>query len=341
MAMAATLPALLVLCIAFPLTLTSAAGPAQPRLPVLTEDYYAKTCPDFQKIVRETVTDKQSEKPVTAAGTLRLFFHDCMVTGCDASLLISSNHVNKAERDADPNLSLSGDAFDVVRKAKTTLELTCPGVVSCSDILAEATRDLVTMVGGPFYKVKLGRLDGRVSKAELVDANLPRTNQTMDEMIKFFESKGFTVQEMVALSGAHTIGFSHCKEFTGRLFNYNKTTPTDPDMHPKLAEGLKRTCANFIQDPSMSAFNDPITPGKFDNMYYQNLKRRLGLLTSDNALLKDPRTKPLVELYATNQQAFFDAFTKVMEKLSFYGVKTGKDGEVRRRCDTFNDVITS
>ncbi|KAL6178169.1 hypothetical protein ACLB2K_049688 [Fragaria x ananassa] len=341
MAMAATLPALLVLCIAFPLTLTSAAGPAQPPLPVLTEDYYAKTCPDFQKIVRETVTDKQSEKPVTAAGTLRLFFHDCMVTGCDASLLISSNHVNKAERDADPNLSLSGDAFDVVRKAKTTLELTCPGVVSCSDILAEATRDLVTMVGGPFYKVKLGRLDGRVSKAELVDANLPRTNQTMDEMIKFFESKGFTVQEMVALSGAHTIGFSHCKEFTGRLFNYNKTTPTDPDMHPKLAEGLKRTCANFIQDPSMSAFNDPITPGKFDNMYYQNLKRRLGLLTSDNALLKDPRTKPLVELYATNQQAFFDAFTKVMEKLSFYGVKTGKDGEVRRRCDTFNDLFSS
>ncbi|XP_050378937.1 peroxidase 41-like [Argentina anserina] len=337
MAMAAAFPAFLILYIAFPLTLTSAQAPP----PVLTEDYYAKTCPDFQKVIRETVTEKQKEKPVTAAGTLRLFFHDCFVEGCDASLLISSNHVNKAERDADENLSLSGDAFDVIMKAKTTLELTCPGVVSCSDILAETTRDLVTMVGGPFYKVKLGRLDGRVSKAEHVFANLPRTNQTIDEMIKFFESKGFTAEELVALSGAHTIGFSHCKEFSDRLFKYNATTPTDPEMHPKLAEGLKKTCANFTKDPSMSAFNDMITPGKFDNMYYQNLKRRLGLLTSDMGLLNNPRTKPLVELYATNQQAFFDAFVKAMEKLSLYGVKSGKDGEVRRRCDTFNDVITS
>ncbi|PRQ16014.1 putative peroxidase [Rosa chinensis] len=335
MAMAAALPALLVLCIAFPLT-QSAAPP-----PVLREDYYSKTCPDFQKIVRETVNTKQMANPVTASGTLRLFFHDCMVTGCDASLLINSNHVNKAERDAEPNQSLSGDAYEVITKAKTTLELTCPGVVSCADIMAEATRDLVSMVGGPFYPVKLGRLDGLVSKADSVYENLPRTNQTVDELIEYFGSKGFTVEEMVALSGAHTIGFSHCKEFTGRLFNYNKTTPTDPDMHPKLAEGLKKTCANFEKDTSMSAFNDMITPGKFDNMYYQNLKRGLGLLASDNALVKDPRTRPIVELFARDQEAFFKAFSKVMEKTGLFGVKTGKDGEVRRRCDALNNAISA
>lgn len=329
MAMAA---ALLVLFIAFPFTQSS---------PVLTEDYYAKTCPDFQKIVRETVSQKQLAQPATAAGTLRLFFHDCFVEGCDASVLINSNHVNSAERDADINHSLSGDAFDVIVKAKTTLELTCPGVVSCADILAEATRDLVTIVGGPFYSVKLGRLDGHVSKSATVDANLPRTNHTMDAMIKLFASKGFTIEELVALSGGHTIGFSHCKEFTDRLFNYSKTTPTDPEMHPKLAEGLKKTCANFVKDTAMSAFNDVITPGKFDNMYYQNLKRGLGLLSSDHVLVKDPRTKPLVELYSTDQAAFFKAFSKAMEKLSVFGVKTGKDGEVRRRCDAFNDAIQS
>ncbi|XP_050378939.1 peroxidase 65-like [Argentina anserina] len=304
----------------------------------LTVDYYKKTCPDFQRIVRETVTLKQSAQPTTAAGTLRVFFHDCMVEGCDASILIASNHFNVAERDAEINHSLSGDAFDLVTRAKTALELTCPGIVSCADILAEAARDLVIMAGGPYYKVRLGRKDGLVSKASMVEGNLARANQTLDSIINLFAAKGFTVEEMVALTGAHTIGFSHCKEFTDRLFHYSKTTPTDPELHPKLAEGLKRTCANYTIDTTMSAFNDVITPGKFDNVYYQNLKRGLGLLSSDHALVKDPRTRPLVELYSTNQAAFFKAFAHAMEKISIHEIKTGRKGEVRRRCDVFNSI---
>lgn len=88
----------------------------------------------------------------------------------------------------------------------------------------------------------------------------------------------------------------------------------------------------------MSAFNDVITPGKFDNVYYQNLKRGLGLLSSDNALVKDSRTRPLVELYSTNQAAFFKAFAHAMEKVSIHEIKTGHKGEVRRRCDAFNSI---
>jgi peroxidase len=223
---------------------------------------------------------------------------------------------------------------------KTALELTCPGIVSCSDILAQATRDLVTMVGGPFYKVLLGRKDGLVSQASRVEGNIPRTNMSMNQIIKLFVSKGFTVQEMVALSGSHTIGFTHCKEFADRIFHYSKTKPTDPEIYPKFAEALKKTCANYTNDHSMSAFNDVITPGKFDNMYYQNLKRGLGLLTSDHALVKHPRTKPIVDLYALNQTAFFETFSYAMEKLSVYGIKTGQKGEVRRKCDAFNSLTT-
>lgn len=306
----------------------------------LSIDYYKGSCPDFGKIIRETVTQKQISNPTTAAGTLRLFFHDCMVGGCDASVLISSNFVNSAERDADLNLSLPGDAFDVVVKAKTALELACPGIVSCSDILAQTTRDLIIMVGGPFYKVRLGRKDSLVSKASDVESNLPRVNHTMDAMIKTFAAKGFSVQEMVALTGGHTIGFSHCKEFADRIFHYSKKTQTDPEIHPKFAEALKRTCVNYTTDKAMSAFNDVMTPGKFDNMYYQNLQRGLGLLSSDHALVKDPRTRPYVELYATNQNEFFKAFSRAMEKLSVLHVKTGHKGEVRHRCDAFNSIHT-
>lgn len=306
----------------------------------LSVDYYKATCPDFGKIIRETVTQKQISNPTTAAGTLRLFFHDCMVDGCDASVLISSNFVNSAERDADLNLSLPGDAFDVVVRAKTALELACPGVVSCSDILAQTTRDLIIMVGGPFYKVRLGRKDGLVSKASNVEPSLPRVNHTMDAIIKNFAAKGFSVQEMVALSGSHTIGFSHCKEFADRIFHYGNTAKTDPAIHPKFADALKRTCANYTTDTAMSAFNDVMTPGKFDNMYYQNLQRGLGLLSSDHAMVKDPRTRPYVELYASNQNEFFKAFSRAMEKLSVLQVKTGRKGEVRHRCDAFNSIHT-
>ncbi|GLU04243.1 hypothetical protein SLE2022_214020 [Rubroshorea leprosula] len=306
----------------------------------LALDYYKKSCPDFEKIVRETVTTKQMSNPTTAAAALRLFFHDCMVEGCDASILVASNAFNKAERDADINLSLAGDAFDVIVRAKTALELSCPGIVSCSDILALATRDLVTMVGGPFYPVRLGRKDSLVSQASRVQGNLPTTNMTVDAMIGFFASKSFTVQEMVALMGAHTIGFSHCSEFADRLYSYSKTSPTDPAFHPKYAEALKKLCGNYTKNPSLSAFNDAMTPAKFDNMYYQNLQRGMGLLTSDGVLFNGPRTKSFVQLYAKNQIAFFNDFAHAMEKLSVYGIKTGNKGEVRHRCDAFNSIQT-
>ncbi|KAL5722304.1 peroxidase [Ranunculus cassubicifolius] len=306
----------------------------------LSTTYYSQTCPRLQQIVADTITNKQITTPTTAAATLRLYFHDCFVSGCDASVLISSNSFNKAERDADINLSLPGDGFDVVIRAKTAVELECPGIVSCSDILTLATRDLVTMVGGPFYQAYLGRKDSFVSKAESVEGNIPKSTMSMTEIIKLFGSKGFSVQEMVALSGAHTIGFSHCKEFAYRVFNYSSHSSVDPTLNPRYAAGLKNACANYQSRPTISVVNDLMTAGKFDNMYYQNLPRGLGLLATDAAMIGDSRTSPYATLYGKDQAAFFKAFGKAMEKLSLVGVKQGRMGEIRRRCDTFNFIKT-
>ncbi|XAR71195.1 Peroxidase [Bertholletia excelsa] len=304
--------------------------------PYLTLNHYHKSCPRFEQIMQDTVINKQITSPTTAAAVLRLYFHDCFVQGCDASVLVSSTPFNKAERDADVNLSLPADGFDLVVRAKTALELACPGVVSCADILAVAARNLVVMVGGPYYNVRLGRRDGLVSKASIVEGKLPKAAMSVDQIIKLFASNGFTVQETVALCGAHTIGFSHCKEFASNIYNFSKTLPFDPSYNPRYAEGLQRACQNYKANPTLSVFNDLMTPNKFDNVYFQNLPRGLGLLSSDRELNSDPRTRPYVETYAANQTAFFEAFGRAMEKLSVVGVKTGGRGEIRRRCDAFN-----
>ncbi|KAJ4711184.1 Peroxidase [Melia azedarach] len=302
----------------------------------LTLDYYSKSCPQFPLIMQQVITDKQLSSPTTAAAVLRLFFHDCMVDGCDASVLIASNAFHKAERDADINLSLPGDAFDLISRAKTALELQCPRVVSCADILAVATRNLIVMVGGPHYNVLLGRRDSIVSDASLAERNLPKPNFPLSQIISMFNSKGLSPQEMVALVGAHTIGFSHCKEFAYRIFNFSKTSQSDPAINPEYAARLRELCENYTTDTEMSAYNDVFTPGKFDNMYYRNLKIGLSLLQSDNAMAVDVRTKPFVDRYAANQTEFFQAFARAMEKVSLFNIKVGREGEIRHRCHDFN-----
>lgn len=58
--------------------------------------------------------------------------------------MISSN--GRAEKDHPDNLSLAGDGFDTVVRAKAAVEAQCRNTVSCADILALATRDVVNLV---------------------------------------------------------------------------------------------------------------------------------------------------------------------------------------------------
>ncbi|OMO92772.1 Heme peroxidase, plant/fungal/bacterial [Corchorus olitorius] len=101
-----------------------------------------------------------------------------------------------------------------------------------------------------------------------------------------FYRMGLTDKDIVALSGAHTLGRAH---------------------------------------PERSGFDGPWTnePLKFDNSYFVELLKGesegLLKLPTDKALLDDPAFRPYVELYAKDEEAFFRDYAGSHKKLSELG----------------------
>ncbi|GMI91576.1 hypothetical protein like AT2G34060 [Hibiscus trionum] len=314
-------------------TLNATNAKRRPRQ--ISVNYYAKSCPQVEQLVGSITSQQFKEAPVSAPATIRLFFHDCFVEGCDASILIATQPGSKllAEKDAEDNKDLRTEGFDTITRAKTLVESKCPGIVSCADILAIAARDFIHLSGGLNYPVKKGRWDGKISMATRVPTNLPHANSTVDQLIKLFSSKGLTIQDLVVLSGAHTIGFAHCKNFLDRIYNYKGTKQADPSIDPRLLKALKMSCPQVGGNADIVAPFDVTTPFVFDHAYYRNLQSKLGLLASDQGLFLDPRTKPIVQSFGEDKAKFFQAFSAAMDKMGSIGIKRGRrHGEKRKVC---------
>ncbi|KAH6803887.1 root hair specific 19 [Perilla frutescens var. frutescens] len=303
----------------------------------LRQNYYAATCPDVENIVKKAVTAKFQQTFVTAPATIRLFFHDCFVSGCDASVIVASTPGNKAEKDHPDNLSLAGDGFDTVIKAKAAVDAVpkCKNKVSCADILALATRDVIALTGGPSYGVELGRLDGLSSTAASVNGNLPQPTFNLNQLNSMFASRGLSQADMIALSACHTVGFSHCSKFANRIYNFTKQNPVDPTLNKQYATQLQNMCPRNV-DQRIAIDMDPTTPRKFDNAYFKNLIQGKGLFTSDQVLFTDSRSKNTVNAWASDPKSFNTAFIQAITNLGRVGVKTGKNGNIRFDCGRFN-----
>ncbi|KAK1283765.1 Peroxidase 5 [Acorus calamus] len=299
----------------------------------LQVDFYDSTCPSAEGIVRQTVDSFLSQNSGLGAGLIRLHFHDCFVRGCDGSVLLDSTPGIIAEKDSPPNLTLRG--MEVIDQAKSRIEAKCPQTVSCSDILAFAARDSAAILAGGkiSYAVPAGRRDGTVSISNEALQNLPGPSSNVQELQTRFANKGLSLDEMVTLSGAHSIGVSHCSSFSNRLYTFNATFPQDPSMERGFANFLKDKCP-INTDTTVPL--DVVSPNRLDVTYYKNLRNHKGLFTSDQTLWSDPSTASMVNRNANSRTEWASKFGAAMVKMGSIGVLTGNQGEIRMNCRVVN-----
>uniref|UniRef100_A0ACD5TIJ9 Uncharacterized protein n=1 Tax=Avena sativa TaxID=4498 RepID=A0ACD5TIJ9_AVESA len=284
--------------------------------------YYSQTCPSAESIVFDEVQKASNVDKSTPAALLRLHFHDCFVNGCDASVLLESSD-KQAEKNAAPNQSLRG--YDVINKAKARIEAACKQRVSCADILAYAARDSVRIATGGYnynYKVPGGRPDGTVSKASMALANLPPHNQSnVQTLAKSFTSKNLTMDDLIVLSGAHTLGVSRCGTFQYRLVN-----DQDKGMNATFRNDLRRQC-NYNANSVV-----PLDAGStyaFDTSYYANVLANRTVLESDAALINSPSTVARVR-QLKDPYTFIRSFEAAMGRMG--ALRTSNPGKVRDYC---------
>ncbi|KAI6701697.1 hypothetical protein NL676_016021 [Syzygium grande] len=294
----------------------------------LSSTFYDKSCPGALDAIRTSIRTAVSRERRMAASLIRLHFHDCFVQGCDASILLENSPTISSERDAGPNKG-SVRGYEVIDDAKSQVEKICPGVVSCADIVAVAARDASVAVGGPSWAVKLGRRDSTTASPSLALSDLPSFLADLETLISRFASKGLSARDMVALSGAHTLGQAQCFTFSGRIYSNGS------DIDAGFASTRKRRCPASISDTTLAPL-DLVTPNSFDNNYFKNLMQKKGLLESDQVLFSGGSTDSIVSEYSKTPASFKSDFAAAMIKMGNISPLTGSSGQIRRICSALN-----
>ncbi|XP_042515825.1 peroxidase A2-like [Macadamia integrifolia] len=302
----------------------------------LNSTFYASTCPNVSSIVSGVIQTALQSDARIGASLVRLHFHDCFVQGCDGSILSDNSASIQSEKDAAPNTN-SARGFDVVDNIKTALENSCPGVVSCADILAIAAEASVSLAGGPTWSVLLGRRDSTTASQAGANTSIPSPFETLSNITTKFTNVGLSTTDLVALSGAHTFGRAQCRTFSNRLYNFSGTGSPDPTLNSTYLATLQQTCPQN-GNGSIVTNLDLTTADTFDNNYYSNLQNNNGLLQSDQELFSTSgaSTISIVNSFSSSQSTFFSNFAQSMINMGNISPLTGSSGEIRTDCKKVN-----
>jgi len=178
--------------------------------------------------------------------------------------------------------------------------------VSYADLFQMASAVAIEEAGGPVIPMKYGRMDAPGEEDCSKEGNLPdgAPPNPAEHLRTVFYRMGLTDQDIVALSGAHTMGRARPDRsgFGKESTKYTKDGPGNPGGSSWTPEWLK-----------------------FDNSYFKEVKAKrdeeLLVLPTDAALFEDEGFKKYAEKYAEDQEAFFRDYAVSHKKLSELGAK--------------------
>lgn len=181
----------------------------------------------------------------------------------------------------DSNAGVVG-VWPVLALAKKVLDAKYgEGFFSWADVIAIGGAAGVKAAGGPVMSVGLGRIDATQADERSGPATDPGHAKDFNapQLLAAFADFGVGAHDTVALMGAHTMGLV---------------------MLTTNSEG-------------------PLGPPKFTNFFYKAALAQRANFIVDNALGSDPATAPLVQAFAGNQGAFFQAFTDTYARMTWWG----------------------
>ncbi|XP_019421100.1 PREDICTED: peroxidase 20 isoform X4 [Lupinus angustifolius] len=230
-------------------------------------------------------------------------------------------------------------AEDIVRHNVEVALYKDPGLAA--SLLRLHFHDCFVMRGGPGWDVWLGRKDSLMSSFSGANQFIPAPNSSLEVLIDNFKQHGLEIEDMVALSGSHTIGRARCLSFRQRIYEPKQEYHYGYDRYKRYTTFrriLQSICPVSGRDNKFAPL-DFETPKRFDNHYFINILEGKGLLGSDNVLTSqdfDGTITKQVWAYASNQKVFFASFAKSMIKMGNINVLTGNEGEIRRNCRFVN-----
>lgn len=184
--------------------------------------------------------------------------------------------------------------------------------VSYADLYQMASAVAVELAGGPQIPMRYGREDVLDAAQCAPEGRLPSagapyhdgSGSAGDHLRRIFYRMGMNDQEIVALSGAHTLGRAR-PERSGwgkEETKYTRDGPGKPGGQSWTIDWLK-----------------------FNNTYFKDVKKHdnpdLLVLPTDAVVFTDDGFRPFAEKYAEDEAAFFSDYALAHAKLSELGVK--------------------
>jgi len=187
--------------------------------------------------------------------------------------------------------------------------------ITYADLWTLAGAVAIQEMGGPEIPWQGGRTD-YVDDSKLPPrGRLPDGAKGADHLRHVFYRMGFNDREIVALSGAHSLGRCHSDRsgFEGAWVN----NPTRfSNQYYRLMSSLQwreKTLPNGVS--------------QFVN-YDEDTATELMMLPTDMALCSDAAFAPWVKRYAEDKELFFRDFAKVFAKLLELGIERDERGRV-------------